>query len=398
VSSDERSVLAAAPVVPARTPAREHREIVELLRGGPAPLIDAVPGMADREALHVATLLLPFRRGGGGHNIICQIVHHLERLGHTCSIWLDDPFRLQGDWPAVVRQELIDHFAPIRGPVFKGFDHWYGADVVLATGWQTVYPAMLLDGCRARAYLVNDHEPEFYPTSFDSHWAERTYELGLYSIAGSPWLRDLLAERYGMRGGSFDFGVDHDVYRPRPVERRRDAVMFYARAFTPRRAVELGVLALEELKARRPQLEVFFFGDHEPLPATIPYGHLGVLSHEDLSWAFSEATVGLCLSMTNYSLVPKEMLACGLPCVELDFPAARSAFGSEGPLALAPFDPLAVADALERLLADGEHWRERSDAGRAFVQDHTWDRAARQVELGLREALRERERGAAAAA
>ena len=206
-----------------------------------------------------------------------------------------------------------------------------------------------------------------------------------------------MAERYGMRGTHFDFGVDHAVYRPRAVERSPRAVLFYARAFTPRRAVELGVLALQELLARRPDVEVFFFGDHDARPAAIPYRHLGVLSHEELSRAFSEATVGLSLSMTNYSLLPKEMLACGLPVVELDFPAIRSVFGADGPLDLAPFDPLAVADAIERLLTDDAHWRQRSEAGREFVQGHTWARAAGQVETGLREALRERE-GAAAVA
>ena len=57
--------------------------------------------------------------------------------------------------------------------MFKEFDDWYGADVVVATGWQTVYPVLELDGCRARAYLVNDHEPEFFATSVEHEWAER---------------------------------------------------------------------------------------------------------------------------------------------------------------------------------------------------------------------------------
>ena len=176
MSEPRRSSLGAAGAVPPRSGARGHQAITDFLRDGPAPLAEPVPGMADREQLHIATVIPPFRRGGGGHNIICQVVHHLERLGHTCSIWLDDPLGLQHtEWPGFVRQEIIDHFAPIRAPVFKGFDHWYGADVVLATGWQTVHPAMLLDGARARAYLVNDHEPEFYATSFDAHWAEETY-------------------------------------------------------------------------------------------------------------------------------------------------------------------------------------------------------------------------------
>ena len=77
-------VLAAARPVAPLAHVRGHWAIAEFLRSGPAPLTDPVPGMSDRGQLHVATVIPPFRRGGGGHNIICQVVHHLERLGHTC--------------------------------------------------------------------------------------------------------------------------------------------------------------------------------------------------------------------------------------------------------------------------------------------------------------------------
>ena len=56
---------------------------------------------------------------------------------------------------------------------------------------------------------------------------------GLYGISAGRWLRDLLARRYGQRGGWFRLGVDHEIYRPGPGERRRDTVIFYARGFTP---------------------------------------------------------------------------------------------------------------------------------------------------------------------
>ena len=143
----------------------------------------------------------------------------------------------------------------MRAPVFKGFDDWYGADVVVATGWETAYPTMLLADCRARAYLVHDHEPEFFATSAESLWAEQTYELDLYPISGSTWLRDLLARALRARGTWFRFGVDHDVYRPRPVERRRrHRHRSTRRDVTPRRAVPLAMLALDELQRRRPDV------------------------------------------------------------------------------------------------------------------------------------------------
>ena len=91
------------------------------------------------------------------------------------------------------------------------------------------------------------------------------------------------------------------------------------------------MLALAELKRRRPHLRFMLFGDEKPTDAPFAYEHLGVATAEELSWTYSEATVGLSLSLTNYSLVPQEMLACGLPCVELGGRSLESVYGVDGP-------------------------------------------------------------------
>ncbi len=247
--------------------------------------------MSERTPLHVAVVIPPFRRGSGGHNSIFQMLSRLERLGHSVSIWLHDPMDWQrAEWPAVVRGNIREYFAPLEGPVFIGFDDWYGADVVVATGWQTVNAVLLLENVRARAYLVHDHESEFYATSAESWWAEQTYSLGMHPIAASPWLADLMARRYGQPASEFDFGVDHAVYHPREVTRRRDTILFYARYVTPRRAVPLGLLALQELHRRRPNLRIVLFGDLDVIDAPFPYEHLGIASPDQLAWAYSEAT------------------------------------------------------------------------------------------------------------
>jgi O-antigen biosynthesis protein len=363
-------------------------DVLTVAREGPAPLAELAPGAADRERLHLAFVVPPFRRGSGGHNTIFQLVWRLERMGHLCSIWIHDATGLSPPQrAAVVRNDLREWFAPVEAPVFADLDHWHGADVAVATGWDTAHPVAALPGCGARAYLVNDHEPEFFGTSAERLWAAQTYELGLYPISASRWLRDLLAERHGCEGGWFRLGVDHTTYRPGLVPRRDDTVIFYARAATPRRAVPLGVLALEELVRRRPGTRVAMFGQQDAVRAGFPYAQLGIASPEQLARHYCEATVGVCLSLTNYSLIPQEMMACGLPCVDVGGGSSEAVFGADGPVELAASDPIALADATERLLADRELWRSRSEAGLAFVADASWDTAAEQVERGLRDAL-----------
>ena len=372
---------------------REFYELVaEVWRDGQAPLLDPVPGMSDRDRLRIAMIIPPFSRGSGGHRLLFEIFSRLEQRGHVCSVWVHDYSDVLRDvWAGVLRHDINEFFGPIKAPVYKGFDAWSGADIVLATGWQTVHPALRLNRCYARAYVVNDHEPEFYATSTESFVAEDTYRQGLHCVAGSPWLRDLLISRYGATADAFQYGVDHAAYLPRPITRRRDTIVYYARHETPRRAVPIGLLALAELYRRRPDVRIVLFGSDNPVPTSFPYEHVGVLGPEALSWLYSHATVGLSLSMTNYSLIPKEMLACGLPCVEFAGMSAESVFGDPGPVELAELEPTAIANTLEGLLDDGDRWQRRSSDGLSFVASHTWDRATDEVEAGLRHALRLRE-------
>jgi O-antigen biosynthesis protein len=387
----------ASPLPPARhieqkLAAEDYEVVTRVWQEGPAPLVDPVDGLAERERLRLAMIIPPFSRGSGGHNTLFQIFSRLERRGHVCSVWLADYRRLARDqWPAVLRHDINEFFASFNGPVYKGFHSWQGADVAIATGWQTVHATLTLDNCRTRAYIVNDHEPDFYGESIERVMAADTYRYDLHCIAASPWLRDLLVERYGTSAGAFQLGVDHQIYQPRPVARRPDTVIYYARSITSRRAVPMGLMALAELKRRRPNVRVVLFGTNKVLGASFPYEQIEVLTPTELSWLYSEATAGLCLSMTNFSLMPKEMLACGLPCVELAGVSAESIFSRDGPLDLAPLEPRALADALERLIVDRERSERRSREGIEFVASHTWEQATDEVEAGLRHALRERE-------
>ena len=63
------------------------------------------------------------------------------------------------------------------------------------------------------------------------------------------------------------------------VPRRGDTVVFYARDHTPRRAVELGLLALQLLVERRPHLRVVLYGTHRRIKAPFAFEQLGVERH-----------------------------------------------------------------------------------------------------------------------
>jgi glycosyltransferase involved in cell wall biosynthesis len=388
--ADEPSAVVASRREPAAPYGEAFAVVAEVETQGVVPLDPAWTADADADALEIAVIVPGFRPGSGGHSTIFTLIEQLERKGHRCSIWLHDAngmHRRQSD--AAIAADIGRHFRSLRASVHRGFAAWRGANVVLATGWDTVYAALRLPRTGARAYLIQDHEPEFFATSAERLWAERTYTYGLHPICASRWLADLVGREHGGDPVWFDLGVDHDVYRPRPeIARRHDTIALYGRMVTPRRAGPLATMALTELLRRRGDVRVVAFGWNGPLNLPFAHQHAGVLSPAELSALYNESTVGLTLSLTNYSLVPQEMLACGLPCVDLAGFSSDVAYGDTPPLDLvAPTVP-ALADALERLLDDRAHWDRRSSEGRAFVAQHTWENAADRVEQGLRAALR----------
>jgi glycosyltransferase involved in cell wall biosynthesis len=308
------------------------------------------------------------------------MVRALEAAGHKCSIWVHDPQGVDGSAAGTMRKRISDHYFRIDAPVHTDFADWRGADLAMATGWDTVYKVLRLDGCGARGYFVQDHEPEFYANSSLNIFAERSYRYGLHCICASPWLADIMREQYGAEATPFMLGVDADEYTPLGTPRRNDTIAFYARTFTERRGVELGLLALEEVKRQRPNTRIALYGTHAMVHVPFTYEHLGVVSPARLQRLYSEATVGLSLSLTNYSLIPQEMMACGLPVVELEGRACEGVFGDDGKvISLAKAEPVDIAEKLLALMDDPARRAAQSAAGLDFARAHSWDVATGEV-------------------
>jgi glycosyltransferase involved in cell wall biosynthesis len=289
----------------------------------------------------------------------------------------------------VLRREIREHFVPIEAEVFIGLDDFDSADIAIATEWMTAFPVRDLPRCRAKAYLVQDHEPEFFATSAQSIWSEETYRMGYRCIAYTPWMARVLRERYGVDARWFECGTDLDVFTYAGEEgRREDLIAVYARRETERRAVELAMAGLAVLAERRPSIRPVLFGSRQPQKLPFLAEDLGVVAPARLARLYREASAGIVFSLTTHSLVAQEMMASGLPLVELEGDNVASALGESGQLVeLAARRPDAIADALERLLDDREHAAAMAARARRFVEERGWDRAGDQLHAALEEFL-----------
>jgi glycosyltransferase involved in cell wall biosynthesis len=255
----------------------------------------------------------------------------------------------------------------------------------VATNWWTAYPVRDLPGCKEKVYLVQDDEPQFYATSAESIWAQETYRMGYRCIAYTPWMAEILERDYGLEARWFECGTDTDVYRfAGPEGRVPGRIAVYARRETDWRAVDLALAGLATLFERRPGLDVVLFGSNVPAVSPVPARNLGVRPPRDLAELYRSASAGIVFSLTTHSLVAHEMMASGLPLVELEGENVASALGRSGELVMlsAP-RPDAIADALAEILDRPDEAARMAARARACVEERTWERAGDQVAAAL---------------
>ncbi len=257
----------------------------------------------------------PFGRGSGGHLNIFRFVKHLEDEGFQCRVIVSGEPRPQS--PERCAEQIRDWFFPLKASVHLGMENAPSAHVTIATGWQTAYAVRDFRSTKHRCYFVQDFEPAFYPLGSEYAFAEETYRFDFIGITAGNWLAQRLAADYGMVTHAVGFSYDRERYRPlhrREPETRR--VFFYARPPTARRAFELGLLVLDEVTRRLPDVKVILAG-WDVSGYEIPFEHLncGILDLDELPDLYSQCDVGLVLSFSNLSLLPLELMACGVPVV-----------------------------------------------------------------------------------
>jgi glycosyltransferase involved in cell wall biosynthesis len=351
-------------------PYRFAYEPVGYRHGSAAPAARAAPGS-------VNWVIPDFYGASGGHRTIFRLTRSLEEAGYQVRFHIFGATHYVSDSEAT--ESLRAHYFPLKATVHLGVEGMPPSEVCVASSWETAYAVRDFDACRRKVYFVQDYEPSFFPASAEQVLAENTYRFGFECICAGGWLARKMRE-YGNRAEAFDLAYDPSIYSPGGGPYGRGRVVFYARHETRRRGTELGLLALALLKKRRPEAEVVLFGSDD-LPYELPfdYTQAGLLGERELAELYRGAAVGLSVSLTNYSLVPQEMLACGLPVVEMELPPVRAAYPEGAPgIRLAAPDPGRIADALSEVLALPEsEMRRVREAASSLVARLSWARAGR---------------------
>ena len=351
----------------------------EFLRG---EVVASGSGATAASSNTVNWVLPAFTAGSGGHINALRFLGMLTERGYDCRIVVD-----AGPWfgsAADVTSRLQNFFGVTGIPVHVGVATAPAAFAVIATGWQQAHAVRNAMPARERFYFVQDFEPWFYARGSEFAFAEETYRFGFTGITAGTWLSDKLRSEYGMTCYPVGFSYDKAVYRPGPTRPRgRRRVFFYARPSTERRAFEMGLLAFDRLCAAMPEVMPVFAG-FDLSAFVIPFEHesWGVLEVAALPDLYRSCDLALVISLTNLSLLPLELMACGTPVVSNNGPWTEWLLDGHN-AALADANPVALASAMQLLLRSEPERLRRVADGIAFARTTSWGAAGDEMALAL---------------
>ena len=330
-------------------------------------------------------------KGSGGHINIFRFVSGLTEKGIKNRIYVHQPVQFSSD--GELRNFLKENY-PILNPdveVFFSTDGMEFCHGLIATAWTTAYFVRDFSNTISKFYFVQDYEPYFFAVGSEAMLAENTYRFGFRGLTAGDWLKDKCEREFGMKCDSFRFSYDKDLYHKIEKRDQTKRLFFNARPVTPRRAVELGMLALLELHRRIPEIEVVFAG-WDVGNYYIPFVHLnaGSVPLDQLADLYAQCDICLVMSLTNLSLLPLEVMASN-SVVATQGTDNNSWLINEKNSIIIDTDPVHIADKLEYYLTHREELQEIREAGMKCALETDWGVEIEKVYQSITKGIREDE-------
>lgn len=313
-------------------------------------------------------------KGSGGIRTIIENANSLVKKGYQVDIYIEEDFE---NTSISMHNKIKNYYGECLCQVFMGIVMRQPYDLVFATfSLQTDY-INHIDAPR-KAYFIQDFEPWFEPRGDLYLQMENTYRNNFKGISIGHWLAHKINSEFGMNMHSFNFCANTSIYKPIQNIKKEKAVCFIFQPEKPRRCSQIGISALKIVKKMRPDTKIYLYGseyDSTSIPENME--NLKILSPTQCNNLYNKCTVGLCLSSSNPSRIPFEMMAAGLPVVDLylennlyDMP--------DSSISLAEPTPEAIATAIVKILDDEKKQKQMSLAGNKFMASFPIDKGFKQ--------------------
>lgn len=330
--------------------------------------------------------------GSGGHINIFRFVNLLQQKGIKNRIYIFKGNNL--DTNEKLRAFLKEHYDIMNDgiEVYSDVSYMKFAHGTFATSWNTAYFVRKFNNTISKFYFVQDFEPYFFAVGSEYMFAENTYRFGFRGITAGDWLKDKLRDEYGMKTSSFGFSYNRDLYVKKEKRDNVKRLFFYARPVTARRAFELGLLSLNEITKRMPEVEVVFAG-WDVSNYEIPFKHLnaGSVKLDELADLYAQCDMCLVLSNTNLSLLPLEVMASNSVAVCTKGANSDWLVNDDNAI-MVDFDPITIADKIEYYFKNPEQLTAIREKGIEFALKTSWEQEADKVYQAVVEGIKEDEK------
>ena len=348
---------------------KEVKEKQELRRSFMYPLLPK----KDNGKKKIAWVMPHPGKGSGGHRTIIQNVNALIRAGYECDIFVEQD---GVSTPDMVKEKINNWYEPCDAGVYVGFDIQKDYDLMFATGWQTIDFVRRLPA-KKKAYFIQDFEPWFFPMGDQYLITENSYRYGFLPVSIGKWLAHKMQSEFNTPAEYFDFGADLNIYKPLENIKKENAICYVYQPEKSRRCDYIGLKALKLVNRARPDVKIYLYGSSIETNFDFECENLHIIPIEKCNELYNKCKVGLCLSASNPSRIPFEMMAAGLPVVELYRENNVYDMPDEGVLLSEP-TPEAIASAIIHLLDNKEESKKMSEFGTKYMQDYPLEKGFKQ--------------------
>lgn len=304
-------------------------------------------------------------KGAGGFRTIVQNASMMHDNGYICDFY----FEPSGTRRELLSERIVRWFNGRIDDVFTN-DVLIGEyDIVIATAWNTV-EWVLAQEAKHKVYFIQDYEPLFLPMSYQRIKAERSYVSGLIPITIGRWLYQKMKKISTDNCFCCDFGADKDVYNDLGLAREHAVCAIY-QPEKPRRMTPLLEDVIRILLECDSELVIYVYGSEQEIPfSSSRVIDLGIVSVDECNALYNKCKCGLSFSGSNPSRIPFEMMAAGLPVVDIYLENNLFDIPDYAALLSDP-EPAAMASAVLKLVRNDGMRISMSTGGRRFMADRS---------------------------
>ncbi len=317
------------------------------------------------------------------HFNIFRNIKHLDEKWHQNNIYIIWE-HLHPDANSV--KKLVDNYFvklwKTKYYLYENVTDIIDSDINIWTSWYSIYFMIQHNNTKKKLYFVQDFEPWFYEKNSKYIFAENTYKMWLKTITAWKYLDMLMKRDYWLTSDFYDLWYDEKIYNRKNNlnNNRKNRLLFYWRHVTWRRWFELWILALNLLKKENPDIEIWliWWDSYPEIP--FKYTKYGILTHNELAEIYNNSLVWVSFSLTNYSLLPCEMMACWLPVIDILWENTSYVFNDWEWIILSESNPYEIKNNIIKIIKNKELYEDIQKKWLEFVKDKKWSNSYEKVE------------------